>query len=118
MPTPACRATASRLASGPPALNTAFAASSTRSRLRTASVRGRRAALVKWSPISRQRSPAPLETGGTLRIWRLITPDLSVRLLPAPVAAKLTSAGPFPTIALIGAPHEHIVIDDHKWGAA
>src|SRR5581483_11950148 len=35
-----CRATASRLASAPPALNTALAASSTRSRLRTASARG------------------------------------------------------------------------------
>src|ERR1700756_72701 len=40
MPTPACLATASRLASAPPALNTALAASSTRSRLRTASARG------------------------------------------------------------------------------
>ena len=37
---PGARATASRLASGPPALKTAFAASSTRSRLRTASARG------------------------------------------------------------------------------
>src|SRR5580700_6542952 len=42
MPTPARFATASRLASGPPAENTAFAASSTRSRLRTASARGLR----------------------------------------------------------------------------
>src|SRR5258708_39582032 len=42
MPTPADRATASRLASAPPALKTAFAASSTRSRLRTASARGLR----------------------------------------------------------------------------
>src|SRR5579871_229165 len=40
MPTPACLATASRLASAPPALNTALAASSTRSRLRKASARG------------------------------------------------------------------------------
>src|SRR6266436_2701807 len=40
MPTPARFATASRLASGPPALNTALAASSTRSRLRSASARG------------------------------------------------------------------------------
>src|ERR1700719_2392329 len=40
MPTPAARATASRLASAPPALKTAFAASRTRSRLRTASARG------------------------------------------------------------------------------
>src|SRR6202035_1861846 len=42
MPTPAARATASRLASAPPALNTALAASSTRSRWRTASARGLR----------------------------------------------------------------------------
>src|SRR6202035_2756711 len=40
IPTPAVRATASRLASAPPALKTAFAASRTRSRLRTASARG------------------------------------------------------------------------------
>src|SRR3954451_16750248 len=45
MPTPAARATASRLASAPPALKTAFAASSTRSRLRTASTRGFRVLL-------------------------------------------------------------------------
>src|SRR4051794_1325684 len=44
MPTPASRATASRLASEPPALNTVFAASSTRSRLRSASARGLREA--------------------------------------------------------------------------
>src|SRR3954468_24765 len=42
MPTPARRATASRLASDPPALNTAFAATSRRSRLRAASARGGR----------------------------------------------------------------------------
>src|SRR5579863_4092900 len=46
MPTPARLATASRLASGPPALNTAFAADSTRSRLRTASARGLRTVSV------------------------------------------------------------------------
>ena len=46
MPTPARFATASRLASGPPALNTAFADSSTRSRLRTASERGLRSVPV------------------------------------------------------------------------
>src|SRR6476659_5916176 len=40
MPTPAVLATASRLASGPPALNTALAVSSRRSRLRSASARG------------------------------------------------------------------------------
>src|SRR5712672_2156595 len=40
MPTPAPLATASRLASGPPALNTALAVSSRRSRLRSASARG------------------------------------------------------------------------------
>src|SRR6476661_5784080 len=42
MPTPARLATASRLASEPPALNTALAASSTRSRLRNPSARGLR----------------------------------------------------------------------------
>src|ERR1700722_2241055 len=46
MPTPARLATASRLASGPPALNTVLAAASTRSRLRTASARGLRAVSV------------------------------------------------------------------------
>src|ERR1700687_2348903 len=51
MPTPARLATASKLASGPPALNTAFAASSTRSRLRTASARGLRLVLLERSPI-------------------------------------------------------------------
>src|SRR5580704_10173747 len=40
MPTPAARATASRLASAPPVLKTTLAASSTRSRLRSASTRG------------------------------------------------------------------------------
>src|ERR1700688_2341162 len=48
MPTPARLATASRLASGPPALNTALAASSTRSRLRTASARGLRMDAAEW----------------------------------------------------------------------
>src|ERR1700704_5967605 len=51
MPTPAFLATASRLASGPPALNTAFAAASTRSRLRTASARGLRTVSVACSAI-------------------------------------------------------------------
>src|ERR1700754_1341543 len=51
MPTPAFLATASRLASGPPALNTAFAAASTRSRLRTASARGLRTVSVARSAI-------------------------------------------------------------------
>src|SRR5580658_4198612 len=52
MPTPAVRATASRLASGPPALNTVLAASSSRSRFRCASARGFREAVlsnVLWS---------------------------------------------------------------------
>src|ERR1700754_472930 len=52
MPTPAFLATASRLASGPPALNTAFAAASTRSRLRTASARGLRTVSVACSAMS------------------------------------------------------------------
>src|SRR5207253_2474158 len=52
MPTPARRATASRLASAPPALNTALAASSTRSRLRTASARGFRAIAVPGAVMS------------------------------------------------------------------
>src|SRR5258705_8165441 len=51
MPTPARLATASRLASGPPALNTTFAADSTRSRLRTASARGLRTVSVARSAI-------------------------------------------------------------------
>src|SRR3977135_3398136 len=66
MPTPAARATASRLASEPPALNTAFAASRTRSRLRLASVRGFRVLFSdSLMPIVRSR---PLQNGGTLRI--------------------------------------------------
>src|ERR1700761_8892689 len=42
MPTPAARATASRLVSAPPSLKTSFAAARTRSRLRAASARGLR----------------------------------------------------------------------------
>src|SRR6267154_3751491 len=57
MPTPAFLATASRLASGPPALNTAFAAASTRSRLRTASARG-----LRTVPVVRSAIPAILIT--------------------------------------------------------
>src|SRR5215471_19300890 len=74
MPTPAVRATASRLASAPPALNTAFAASSTRSRFRTASVRGFRAVLraslmpaVNFDPLISPLSPLK---SGSLRICR------------------------------------------------
>src|SRR3981189_1744811 len=70
MPTPACLATASRLASGPPALNTAFAASSTRSRLRTASTRGLLAVLLERSPLlfvtgslEKRRNPPYLARG-------------------------------------------------------
>src|ERR1700731_5155373 len=84
MPTPARRATASRLASAPPALNTAFAASSTRSRLRTASTRGFRAMAADDRLISLLR--VPLVTGGTLRIYergkRRVPP-----FMPSPQAA-------------------------------
>src|SRR5258708_16802890 len=75
MPHPACLATASRLASGPPALNTAFAAESTRSRLRTASARGLRNVSVARSAIldilitNRLRGTAP-------SLIRLIENDL------------------------------------------
>src|SRR5215813_2092095 len=58
MPTPARRATASRLASGPPAENTAFAASSTRSRLRTASARGLRRFVAGPPDILKFSSPS------------------------------------------------------------
>src|SRR5215831_14978086 len=72
MPTPALRATASRLASGPPALNTVLAASSTRSRLRCASARGLRELFAERTsiPNSRHRllNGRPLINGGTLRI--------------------------------------------------
>src|ERR1700704_340292 len=64
MPTPAARATASRLASEPPAVNTAFAASRTRSRLRMASARGFRVLfsdslmlIVRSSPLAKRRHP-------------------------------------------------------------
>src|SRR5580700_3334639 len=73
MPTPADRATASRLASAPPALKTAFAASSTRSRLRTASARGLRVVVpdglmpIVYFPIV-YFSRGPLKSGGSLRI--------------------------------------------------
>src|SRR5579883_62971 len=69
MPTPAARATASRLASAPPALNTVFAASSTRSRLRAASARGFRAAVLSVG-LMRVRKIRPLKSGGCLRISR------------------------------------------------
>src|ERR1700733_9622210 len=72
MPTPARFATASRLASGPPALNTTFAASSTRSRLRIASVRGRRVVWFNCTAIWLAKLPVALESGGTLRIWRQV----------------------------------------------
>src|SRR6266851_4142457 len=68
MPTPAARATASRLASAPPALKTAFAASRTRSRLRTASTRGFRV-LFSDCLMPNVQSPWGLKSGGTLRIW-------------------------------------------------
>src|SRR5262249_37268980 len=81
MPTPALRATASRLASGPPALNTAFAASSTRSRLRAASAGGFRVLVLDgFIPVIRsffsvfaRLIPCPLggalKSGGVLRIF-------------------------------------------------
>src|SRR5258705_6477804 len=81
MPTPACLATASRLASGPPALNTAFAAASTRSRLRTASARGLRTVSVARSAI-----PVILITnrlrGTVASLIPLIENDLSENLAP------------------------------------
>src|ERR1700677_3121170 len=64
MPTPAVRATASRLASEPPALNTTFAASRTRSRFRTASARGFRVVLSDLTAVNLD----PLKSGGTLRM--------------------------------------------------
>src|SRR5580698_2531308 len=66
MPTPARLATASRLASAPPALKTTFAASRTRSRLRTASARGFRVVVSGGLNV---RSPWGLKSGGVLRIW-------------------------------------------------
>src|SRR6202035_2813896 len=93
MPTPARLATASRLASDPPALNTAFAASSTRSRLRTASVRGRLVVLFECSPISFVRFPALLENGGDLRILRRST---SKQGGPAPYPPPRHEAVPAP----------------------
>src|SRR5580698_4060789 len=65
MPTPAARATASRLASAPPALNTSFAAVRTRSRLRAASARGLRLFYPHGLVFL---IPAALKSGGDLRI--------------------------------------------------
>src|ERR1700722_12708166 len=131
MPTPARRATASRLASGPPALNTAFAASSTRSRLRIESARGFRtivaaAAIIsllldhilitfgrltipsRCSSITFSKNPLPflrsyggLESGGYLRICRSAS---SLARPPIPLRQQRLDL----TIALIGAPHEPV----------
>src|SRR5712671_4705678 len=67
MPTPARLATASRLASEPPAPKTRAAAFSRRSRLRIESARGLRAALRDRTAIGISLTP-PLENGGCLRI--------------------------------------------------
>src|SRR5262249_15651854 len=82
MPTPARPATASRLASAPPALNTAVAASSKRSRLRTASERDFRTIAADGPVIFNSSccSPALLQNGGFLRIT-CKTEDTSVYAL-------------------------------------
>src|SRR5580658_453116 len=64
MPTPARLATASRLASAPPALKTAFAAASTRSRLRTASARSFRVVSADCSIRFYLPAPCPLPRNG------------------------------------------------------
>src|ERR1700730_566866 len=76
IPTPAARATDSRLASAPPALKTAFAASRTRSRLRTASVRGFRVlftdCLIPMSNLNRlekRRYPPYMGSGHADTQW-------------------------------------------------
>src|SRR6266436_8882505 len=76
IPTPAVRATASRLASGPPALNMTFAASRTRSRLRMASARGFRDVSADCFMLDRPSS-ALLKNGGILRISLLRCIDAS-----------------------------------------
>src|ERR1700730_4514706 len=68
MPTPAARATASRLASAPPALKTTFAASRTRSRFRTASARGFRV-LFSDCLMTTSDLNSGLQSGGILRIF-------------------------------------------------
>src|SRR5258707_14950122 len=81
MPTPGRLATASRLASGPPALNRTFAADSTRSRLRTESARGLRTVSVARSAI-----PVVLITnhlcGTVLSLIPLIENDVFGSLAP------------------------------------
>src|SRR3984957_7530109 len=69
MPTPAWRATASRLASAPAAPNKVFAASSTRSRLRAASTRGFRAGFLSFG-LTATGNMDLLKSGGCLRISR------------------------------------------------
>src|SRR5258708_21002011 len=124
MPTPAARATASRLASAPPALKTAFAASSTRSRLRTASARGFRVffsdCLMPIDPLSRglekRREPpyirlrhADTENRRRANGFRSLRPR-AIRSLGNAAAPAWTRAGPS-AVSLnhgcFGALHEH-----------
>src|SRR3569832_2230299 len=95
MPTPAWRATASRLAGGPPELKISVAASIRRSRLRIESARGPRAGVAVPLPIFADGAHAPLINGGILRInacrpearlcrTRPVRPSDPVGSLPAP----------------------------------
>src|SRR5665213_3346915 len=93
MPTPARLATASRLASAPPALNTALAASSTRSRLRTASARGFRTIAAGRAVISFYLVVLdPLVNGGFLHISRrALHPDAAADRFSAAVRCRPVS---------------------------
>src|ERR1700732_4858548 len=122
MPTPARRATASRLASEPPALNTALAASRTRSRLRTASARGLR--LPKSSakisatcpePLAKRRNPPySITTGVQRRQLRTLAAGHSRAKLAAPPnrphrrRAAPCAAQPSSPTSQLGAQHESV----------
>src|ERR1700724_844935 len=108
MPTPAARAAASRLASAPPALKTPFAASRTRSRLRTASARGFRVLSVDCL-IPTSNFQQGLKSGGILRI----SVETPCHTTPASRKRRRTRGAPSrrdspSTIAAFGALHEHL----------
>src|SRR5271157_4306098 len=81
MPTPARFATASRLASGPPAPKTSAAASRRRSRLRTASARVLRTGFVARSDITPEHASCKTEEPSVYYPFGLWSPDARGRAL-------------------------------------
>src|SRR5690349_18767190 len=90
MPTPALRATASRLAPATPALKIRVAASSTRSRLRSESARGFRSVSAFFAALIRPDTSTLLKNGGCLRITS--THSQRSQTFPGPTPAACTSA--------------------------